>query len=265
MQPTLTFIHITDTHLGPRRDFLFHGYHAARHLQRLVSLINAMPQPPDFVVHTGDLINDRSAESCAIAADILAALNVPLYLVTGNHDDRALLRKYLDAPLHPSGDPDAPLDYVFEVRGERFLVLDGHTAAVPDPLGQISPEQIAWVRDEIQRSPSPLTVFFHYCPFPMGLPWFDDNMLLLNGEALHAVLCAGRDRLRGVFFGHAHHNYQVMRDGVTYTCAASGIAQYAWRPWDERPQVDPDFPPSYNVMRYFPDQVIVQSYTFPHP
>jgi Icc protein len=265
MKPMLTFIHITDTHLGPQRDFHLHGLNAARHLERLVTLINELREPPDFAVHTGDLANDRRAESYAIAQDILAALQVPVYLVNGNHDDRALLRATLDAPLHPSGDPAAPLDYTFEVKGERFLVIDGHSDAVPDPLGQLSPEQLVWLRDEAQRSSAPLTVFLHYPPFPIGSLWFDENMPLVNGEALHAVLCTVRDRLRGVFFGHAHHSYQIERDGITYTCAASGLMQYAWRPWDERPQVDLDSPPAYNVVRYFPDQVVVQGYTFPRP
>ncbi len=265
MQPTLTFIQITDTHLGSERDFDFHGLSPARHLERLVAQINHLPQPPDFVIHTGDLSNNRSAESYEIAREILAALDRPLYLINGNHDNRALLRSMLGAPPHPSGDPAAPLDYTFEIKGERFLVLDGWTPTIKDPLGQLSPEQIDWLRDESQRSRAPLTVFLHYPPFPIGSPWFDENMPLLNGEALHAVLLAVRDRLRGVFFGHAHHRYQIMRDGITYTCAASGLMQYAWRPNDERPQADLDFPPSYNLVKIYPDRVIVQSYMFPRP
>jgi Icc protein len=265
MQPTLTFVQITDTHLGSTPDFDFRGLNPARHLERLIAHINALPQPPDFVIHSGDLSNDRSAASYEVARDRLAALNAPLYLVNGNHDDRALLRRMLGAPPHPSGDPAAPLDYTFEVNGERFLVIDGWTPDVPDPLGQLSPAQLDWLHDQAQRSTAPLTVFLHYPPFPIGSLWFDEHMPLINGEALHAVLCSVRDRLRGVFFGHAHHRYQITRDGITYTCAASGLMQYAWRPNDERPQADLDFPPSYNLVKVYPDRVIVQSYALPRP
>ena len=265
MQPILTFVQIADTHLGPTPDFDFRGLSPARHLERLIAHVNDLPQPPDFVIHSGDLSDDRSAASYEVARGLLAALTVPLYLVNGNHDDRALLRSMLGAPAHPSGDLAAPLDYTFEVKGERFLVIDGWTPDVPDPLGQLSPAQLDWLRDEVQRSTAPLTVFLHYPPFPIGSLWFDENMPLINGEALHAVLRSVRDRLRGVFFGHAHHRYQIMRDGITYTCAASGLMQYAWRPNDERPQADLDFPPSYNLVKVYPDRVIVQSYMFPRP
>ncbi len=157
MQPTLTFVQITDTHLGSGPDFDFHGFSPARHLERLITHINGLPQPPDFVIHTGDLSNNRSAASYEVARDLLAGLDVPLYLVTGNHDDRALLRTLLGAPPHPSGDPAAPLDYTFEVKGERFLVIDGWTPDVPDPLGQLSPAQLDWLHDEALRSTAPLT------------------------------------------------------------------------------------------------------------
>jgi Icc protein len=144
-------------------------------------------------------------------------------------------------------------------------VIDGWTPDVPDPLGQLSPAQLDWLHDEALRRAAPLTVFLHYAPFPIGSPWFDEHMPLINGEALHAVLCGVRDRLRGVFFGHAHHSYQIMRDGITYTCAASGLMQYAWRPNDERPQADRDFPPAYNLVKLYADRVIVQSYVLPRP
>ena len=92
MQPHLTFVQITDSHLGPARDYSYFGHFPYRTLARAIDLINAMPQLPDFVVHTGDVSNDCSAESYALAAELLGRLRGPLYLLSGNPDDRALLR-----------------------------------------------------------------------------------------------------------------------------------------------------------------------------
>lgn len=263
MRPHLTFVHITDSHLGPDRAFAMHGQNAYRSLERLVGLINDFPQPPDFVVHTGDVSNDRSAESYALAAELLGRLRVPLYVVNGNHDDRALLRKVLGAPGHPSGDPAAPLDYAFEVRGERFVVLDAHDpSAVPDPQGHLRPDQLAWVRAEAVPDGPPLTVLLHFPLFPMGSPWLDANMLVDNGLELHAALLPARGRLRGVFCGHLHSSVQVARDGITYTSAPGGLFQYDWRPWHERPRPDPDFPPGYSLVRYFDGQALATQHTF---
>ena len=265
MQPHLTFVHITDTHLGPSLDYDFHGYQSARYLRHVVDLINAFPTQPDFVLHTGDIVSDGSAESLAIAQSILCDLRAPLYLVNGNHDDRARLRQILGAPAHPSGDPHAPLDYAFEVKGERFVVLDGNHPDVRAHFGQLLDSQLDWLRSELAASEGPITVLLHHHPFKINSHWLNANMLLLNGEELHTALLPVRDRLRGVFFGHLHRSSQIIRDGITYMCAGSVVSQYAWRPWDENPQADHDFAPAYNVVDYFEDYVNVLQYGFQRP
>jgi 3',5'-cyclic AMP phosphodiesterase CpdA len=260
MQPHLTFVQLSDSHLGPTRDFRYYGHLPYWTLARAIDLINAMPQPPDFVVHTGDLSHDGSAESYELAAGLLERLRVPLYLVNGNHDDRALLRKMLDAPGVPDGDPDSPLDYAFEVRGERFLVLDGWSSEVRDPLGQLSGEQLAHVRAEAEAGGPPLTVLLHYPPVPMGSPWLDQHMPLVNGEALYAALEPARGRLRGMFCGHLHRSSQIVRQGITTFCGPSTVAGYTWHRWEYTPAIDPDYPPAYSVVHYFDAQVVVHQY-----
>jgi Icc protein len=267
MQPQLTFIQITDTHIGPARDSKFYSLDLEpyRCLERVIGLINDLPQPPDFVVHTGDLSHDHSPESYALAREALDTLRVPVYYVNGNHDDRASLREYFGAPAHPGGDPHAPLDYTFELKGERFLVVDGHNEEVQDPLGKLSDDQLEWVRAEARPDGPPLTIIMHYPLFQMGSPWLDEHMILVNGDALHAALLPARGRLRGVFCGHLHRSCQILCDGITYSSAPSAVAQYGWRPWDQRPLVDHDFLPGYNVVQYFDGKVIVHQFTFPPP
>ncbi|MBN1679588.1 MAG: metallophosphoesterase [Anaerolineae bacterium] len=262
MQPILTFIHITDSHIGPTRDTTKHSTNVYNALERAVKTINAFPIQPDFVLHSGDVSDDGSAESIELAAGILARLNAPVYYVNGNHDDRALLRKVLGAT---GGDPGTPLDYTFEVNGERFLVLDAHTPDVPQPQGKLSNAQLEWIRREAQPDGPPLTVLMHFVPFPMALPWLDENMILVNGDALHTALLPARDRLRAVFFGHLHRSSQIVRDGITYVCAPSCAFQYAWRPWAERPEYDPVSPPGYNVVHYLREQIVVMEYAFERP
>ncbi|HEX3053838.1 MAG TPA: metallophosphoesterase [Aggregatilineaceae bacterium] len=259
---TLTFVHISDSHLGPTRDFTLQGQPTFPNLERAVEVINQFPDPPDFVVHTGDVSNDRSRDSYVLAADILGRLKAPIYYVNGNHDDRGWMHEYLGAPLHASDDPNRPLDYVFEVKGERFMVVDAFDPAVRQPNGQLSGQQLEWIRAETTQDGPPLTVFMHYGALPMGSPWLDEYMLILNGEALHQALMPARKRLRGVFHGHLHRSSQVVRDGITYTCAGATSIQYAWRSWDEKPKVDPAFPPSYNLVQYAANQVQVLQYGF---
>ena len=261
MQPILTFVHLSDSHVGPTRDFELYGRRPLDCLHQAVDMINAFP--PDFVTPTGALVHDQSEDSYRVAMEAINRLNAPLYMVNGNHDSRALMNRYLDVALHPSGDPDQPLDYAFEVKGERFLVLDAYSAEVRQPSGILREEQLERVRAEAQPDGPPLTVFMHYPSLKMASPWLDERMLIGNGEALHAALLPARDRLRGVFFGHLHRSVQILRDGITYCCAPSTTAQYAWRLWDDKPEADPDFPPAYSAVYYLPDQVVVHQYAIP--
>ncbi len=262
MKPLLTFVHISDSHIGPDRAYSLHGVPTLTCLEQVISLINALPEPPDFVLHTGDVSTDRSPESYAITAEALSGLQTPVYYVRGNHDDPALMREMLDSLPHASGDRRAPLDYTFSVNGERFLVLDACSEAVPDPQGHLTETQLEWVRAEVDAHDSPLTVLLHYPLFPMASPWLNANMLVDNGADLHRALLPARDWLRGVFLGHMHRSCQLVRDGITYTCAGSTALQYQWRPWDDLPVVDEAFPPSYNIVQYSAGQVIVHQYTF---
>jgi len=263
--PLLTFVQISDSHVGPTPDFnRYSGVATLPFLEQSVTAINNFPEPPDFVVHTGDIIDDRSEAACKLAAEVLAQLNVPLYCVNGNHDDQALLRRYFDLPVLIGNPATDSLDYTFQVRDEHFLVLDtAHNDIVRDPLGVLTDEQLALVSTQATPIGPPLTVFLHHTPWPLGSPWFDKHMPLVNADALHETLLPARDRLRGVFHGHAHRSHQVIRDGITYVSAGSTFAQFGWRPWDERPAFDRDFPPTYNLVQFFHNRTVVHQYMLP--
>jgi 3',5'-cyclic AMP phosphodiesterase CpdA len=262
MQPKLTFVQITDSHLGPARDFEKHGVRPYDCLDRFVTLFNDM-EPPDFLIHTGDVSDDGSPASYDLAREILARVNVPVYFVNGNHDSVATLRDMMDpAATAHSADPDAPLSYTFDVKGERFLVLDAFSETVPQPLGFMSESQLVFLRAEVESGTLPLTVFVHYPPFPMGSPWLDEHMPITNGDALHAALLPARDRLRGVFGGHLHRPVQTVRDGITYCTAASVAFQYTWQRWEDLPLYDPATPPGYLETRYFDGYAVATHYSF---
>ncbi len=79
----LTDLHIAD---GPQGELAAWG--AARAVER----VNALRPAPAAVVITGDVTDDGSPESYRLAAAILADLTAPVYVIPGNHDDRAGLR-----------------------------------------------------------------------------------------------------------------------------------------------------------------------------
>ncbi len=263
---SLSFVHISDTHIGPQPGYARHGHTSLPCAQRLVDIINTLPVTPDFVVHTGDIVTDPHPDAYALSAEIFASLRVPIYYVAGNHDAVADIRAHL-----PMGPHDTLLDdpnwlcYAIEQKGYRLIVLDAHTAPELDPQGYLPEDQLAIVERELSAEGPPLVFFIHYPVLRLNAEWMDANMLVQNGEALHEVLKLGRDRIRGVFYGHIHQSMQTMRDGIVYSAVASAFSQFTAWPGETMVGYDPYYPPGFNFVQLLPDQTIVHQHTFPRP
>src|SRR5262245_41449574 len=102
-----SFIHITDHHLLEAEDGLIRGFAPAPTLRAVLRHIAGGPAAgADFVVSTGDLVNNGSAAEYQTARHVLGlsgqaaapgALRLtaeglhdkPFYCLPGNHDDRS--------------------------------------------------------------------------------------------------------------------------------------------------------------------------------
>ena len=260
------FVQISDTHIGPSEDFSRHGHATLPCAQRVVEIINQLPQRPDFVVHTGDVVAHPLNSAYNLAAATFGPLQLPIYYVNGNHDTAAHIRRYLRMGPHDhaGADPDR-LSYTYEVRGFRFLVLDARGPDEIDPRGRLPGSQLELAAQEAAPEGPPLVVFVHYPVLHLNSIWMDDNMLIENGEDLHQALLPARHRLRGVFLGHVHQNMQTTRNGITYYSTASVFSQFAAWPDDVDVRYDPDHQPGYSFVHLLPDQTIVHQHTFKRP
>lgn len=262
----LYFVHISDTHIGATSDFSRHGHETLPCAKRVVEIINTMPQTPDFVVHTGDVIAEPDPRAYLIAADIFAELEMPIYYVTGNHDTAADIRRYL--PMGPMTIADRAagrLSYTFQFKGYRFLVLDARGPDEIDPQGLLPESELEVVTQEAQPEGAPLVVFVHFPVLPLNSVWMDENMLIVNGDQLHKALLPARQRLRGVFHGHVHQHMQTSKDAIQYFSVASVFSQFAAWPDDVNTRFDPDHDPGYAFVHLLRGQTIVHQHTFPRP
>ena len=78
-----SFVQISDTHIG------FHkpaNEHVTDTLQTTINAINALPTPPAFVVHTGDISHLSKPAEFDQAKQLLSQLKVPLFTLPGEHD-----------------------------------------------------------------------------------------------------------------------------------------------------------------------------------
>lgn len=256
------FVHISDTHIGPTPDFTLYGVRTLPALERVVDRINALPVRPDFVVHTGDVAAKPDPEAYRLTASVMGRLSAPVYYVTGNHDRSQDLRALL--PMGPKVDlveGEDALAYRFDLGGHRIVVLDGRGPDAIDPHGLLPESQLEALRRELSAGIAPVTVFVHFPPVALHSPWLDRDMLLLNGPDLHRVLVEGRERIRGVFFGHAHRGMQVFRDGVLYSSVGSPFCQFTAWPGDEKPGMEAGGPGCFNFVTLTPGGCLVKEHT----
>jgi 3',5'-cyclic AMP phosphodiesterase CpdA len=256
---SIRFAHISDSHVGPARDFELYEVPPANRLERLVQRLNEHATELDFVVHTGDLVCEPDPRAFGLAREILQTLRPALYLVNGNHDDAEGLRRAFPWPP-ADGQICGPDGYCYTFRrgSQRFLVLDAVGPKQIDPQGWLSDAQLRTLDTCLETYAEPLTVFIHFPALALDCRWLDQQMLIVNGHDFHRRLVAAQARIRGVFFGHVHRGVQVLRDGVFYCSVGSTFCQFQNWPSHDRMLPDRVERASYNLVTLDEQQVTVR-------
>ncbi|MCK5573308.1 MAG: metallophosphoesterase [Bacteroidetes bacterium] len=264
MEELVRFVHISDTHVGPDRDFHLYGVNTFEATVNLVEAIQRLPFAPDFIVHTGDIVAMPDPGCYELVREVFAGILSPVHFVTGNHDRAGDIHRFLvqGACTYLTDSRDI-LSYTFATKGFQFVTLDARGPDEIDPHGQLSPGQLAAIREIATREGPPLTVFVHFPPLSLDSEWLNEKMLLLNGVDLHNTLLQARKRLRGVFFGHVHRGMQVMAEGILYSSVGSSFRQFTSWPGSATVQFDENHPPCFNVVTLSKSQTTVKEYTIP--
>ena len=253
------FIHISDCHIGPDPAFVTCGHNPYRELRELVGVINALPFPFDFVLHTGDVVDQACTANYELAGSVLTQLKAPVYYLPGNHDCAVLMQSTL---LQKSNALER-YDQSFNIGGVQFLLLDSR--GVNTAGGELLPSQLERLEAFCEAGDGPLVIGMHHPPISLDVPWLDDDpaMSLSNREScLRAMKSAGQ-RLRGIFFGHVHRAFQVVQDGLFFSSAPSIFGQLKTWPGLAAPVLAKEEAPGYCVATVDERRTIVQQYSFP--
>ncbi|HRQ87737.1 MAG TPA: metallophosphoesterase [Bacteroidia bacterium] len=266
----LEVIHISDTHFGPDCEHTIRGANACKRTEALVEAINALPFVPDFVVHTGDVVNDPDPNAYTLAAKVLSRLKAPVYYATGNHDDVSMMRRALAfgdlEPLVPESE-DRLCYHIAGPAGDaaELFVMDGKVPPEEGPHGHLSDSQIAAVLDRVTGT-RPVAVFLHYPLTPIGSKWIDEHLLADNGPGFQQALArkAG-GQLRGIFSGHLHRGLSLYRDGVLQSGVSSPACEFTAGPDDGGCDFLPGGPLPFHHITFAPDATMVKHYSIPCP
>ncbi len=261
MTRPIYFVHISDTHIHPDKDFEVHDRVPYRNAESLVDTLRGLSTRPDFIVHTGDVTNDGQPEAYALATQLLDTLGVPVYYAVGNHDDPDQFKEL------PMGDRTAVAEhfvsYTFDIEDERFIMLQSQGPREEiGGSGRLSAGQLDFLREQIESASGRISIFLHHCPLHLDCDWHDDRIDLLNGDELHEALVPFADRVRGVFFGHIHRGVQIVKDGIHYASVGSPYMPLdLWPDGDANRDVDAPLP--FNFVTLTEHSTIIKEHSIP--
>lgn len=209
---SLRIIQLSDCHLSASPDALYRGFHA---LEGLTSIVCASKRwQPDLVVASGDLSEDGSLESYRLLAESFLDLGVDVYLLPGNHDDIPRMRSVFSAPpFH--------LDWAHTAGAWSLYFLD---STIPGkPAGNVDGAEADRLAQAINNQPEPHAfIFMHHQPLLSGSAWID-KYGLMQADGFRQVL-ARCDKLRAVGWGHVHHGWERIIDGVSWLGCPSTVS-----------------------------------------
>ena len=202
---------------------------------------------PAFVVITGDLINkpgDRTQREELLRICGMLDKEIPLYLVSGNHDvggkptaeSLKLYRETIEKDR-----------FSFEHEGMYGIVLNSTVIHDPDSVSTEYDAQLSWLKQELvkasDRQPNHILIFLHH-PLFLEQPDESDQYFNIPVEKRKVYLDLFRAHgVRAVFAGHYHRN-SYGKDGAMEMITTGPVG----RPLG-------DDPSGFRIVKVFPDRI----------
>ncbi|HVS45488.1 MAG TPA: metallophosphoesterase [Verrucomicrobiae bacterium] len=205
------FVQVSDSHIG---------FHQAANpdvtatFGAAIDAINALPLPPSFVVHTGDVTHLSKSEQFDTAKQILGKLRARTIVLPGEHDTiGARPRAFYDHFAAPAGSSGW---YSWDEAGAHFVALVNVFDF--EKMGLLGSEQLAWLERDLRavKKNVPVVVFAHVPLYALYPQW---GWTTQDGSKALALL-APFERVT-VLNGHIHQVITHVEGNIHFATAAA--------------------------------------------
>ena len=228
----MRILHLTDPHLFADRAAALRGTVTFESLGRVLNHYQQSGWKADIVALTGDLTQDETAQAYANIAALLEPLELPIFVVPGNHDVRGTMKAALGA---------SPFHYCATMRRGNWLLVGVDSCVHGAAHGEIAPAELERLAHVTSNSDAEhILVTLHHPPLDVGSRWLDTVGLHNRTDFLDVIRESARVRL--VLFGHVHQTVEAEIDGTTILGTPSTCRQF--KPSSDEFAVD-DQPPAY--------------------
>jgi len=209
-----TFVQISDSHIGFSKE---PNRNVTATLQKAVARINALPQRPDLLIHTGDLTHLSKPEEFDTVAQLLKSVKAgETFAVPGEHDvftddGKQYLERYGKGTLGLGW-------HSFDHKGCHFIGLVNVANLKPGGLGTLGAEQLEWLRKDVEGkgSSTPVVVYAHVPLWTVYAKWGWGTE-----DSAQALSYLKRFGSVTVLNGHIHQILQKVEGNVTFHTARS--------------------------------------------
>jgi len=211
---SIFFAQISDSHIGFSKEA---NKDVTATLGEAVAKLNALPQRPALVLHTGDITQLAKAEEFDTASEVLKGIRTDrVFYVPGEHDvatDNGV--SYLQR--YGKGTQGGGW-YSFDHSGVHFIGLVNVLNLKAGGLGSLGAEQIGWLKKDLGHlaSSTPIVLFAHVPLWTVYPEWgwgTDDSE-----QALALVRRFGSVT---VLNGHIHQIMQKVEGNIAFHTAMS--------------------------------------------
>jgi 3',5'-cyclic-AMP phosphodiesterase len=210
----LSFAQISDSHMGFNKPA---NTDVVSTLKAAVEKINALPNRPEFLLHTGDISHLSRPEEFDTVEQILKGTSVrDVFYVPGEHDvtdgdGKQYLERFGKATQGNGW-------YSFDKKGVHFVGLVNVMNLKAGGLGSLGTDQLEWLKRDLNplTTSTPVVVFAHIPLWSVYPEWgwgTEDS-----AEALGLLKRFGSVT---VLNGHIHQTMQKVEGSITFHTAAS--------------------------------------------
>jgi 3',5'-cyclic AMP phosphodiesterase CpdA len=212
-----SFVQVSDSHIGFSKPF---NPDTKVTFREAIAKVNALPQKPDFIIHTGDVSQLSKDDQFDDADQIIKEAGVPVFHVPGEHDvlDEGNGKAFFDRYGKANGATAAGGWFSFDHGGVHFVALINVVNLKAGGLGSLGPEQLAWLKADLAQrgSSTPIVVFTHIPLWALYPEWGWGTE-----ESAQALALLKRFGSVTVLNGHIHQIQQKVEGNVAFYTARS--------------------------------------------
>lgn len=214
---SIKFIQVTDAHFKANDEY------REEVLRSAVKTINS-EKDISFVMFTGDNIDTANEANLNEFLKIAGKLNVPYYIVIGNHDvyKNGGLSKVRYMEMVREHNPRfwryRKPNYSFKKGKFTFIVADGAKEVIPGAVGYYKADTMKWLKKELDKNKNKNVIIFQHFPV---VPIKDAASHRVYNKDEYLALLDNYDSVITVIAGHIHTNGEIMRNGVYHITSPS--------------------------------------------